>query len=182
MQSVRFDKTLEIAYISLYYPVQSKDMNIYLIAVGNRMPRWVVEGYQEYAKRLPGECSLQLLEIPPGRRGKHADSVRILRDEGDRMLKAVPKGCRIVALDVQGKTWSTEQLAAKLAQWMADGPDLALLVGGPEGLAQACLTAAELRWSLSSLTLPHPLVRVFLAEQLYRAWSLLRNHPYHRAG
>jgi 23S rRNA (pseudouridine1915-N3)-methyltransferase len=157
-------------------------MNVYLISVGNRMPRWVVEGYQEYAKRLPGECALQLIEIAPGHRGKSADTARTLRDEGQRMLKAVPKGCRIIALDVLGKAWDTEQLSTRLGQWMADGPDLALLVGGPEGLAPACLNAAELRWSLSPLTLPHPLVRVVLAEQLYRAWSLLRNHPYHRAG
>jgi 23S rRNA (pseudouridine1915-N3)-methyltransferase len=157
-------------------------MNIYLISVGNRMPRWVVEGYQEYAKRLPGECALQLIEIAPGHRGKRADTARTLRDEGERMLKAVPKGCRIVALDVLGKAWDTEQLSERLGTWMADGRDLALLVGGPEGLAPGCLVEAELRWSLSPLTLPHPLVRVFLAEQLYRAWSLLRNHPYHRAG
>ncbi len=157
-------------------------MNIYLISVGNRMPRWVVEGYEEYAKRLPGECALQLIEIAPGHRGKNADTARTLRDEGERMLKAVPKGCRIVALDVLGRAWSTEQLSERLAQWMADGPDLALLVGGPEGLAPDCLQAAELSWSLSSLTMPHPLVRVVVAEQLYRAWSLMRNHPYHRAG
>lgn len=156
-------------------------MNIYLISVGNRMPRWVVEGYEEYAKRLPGECALQLIEIAPGHRGKHADTARTLRDEGERMLKAVPKGCRVLALDVLGRAWSTEQLSGQLARWMADGPDLALLVGGPEGLAPACLEAAELRWSLSPLTMPHPLVRVVVAEQLYRAWSLLRNHPYHRA-
>jgi 23S rRNA (pseudouridine1915-N3)-methyltransferase len=157
-------------------------MNIYLISVGNRMPRWVAEGYQEYAKRLPGECALQLIEIAPGHRGKGADIARTLRDEGERMLKAVPKGCRIVALDVLGKAWDTEQLSTRLGQWMADGPDLALLVGGAEGLAPACQNAAQLRWSLSPLTLPHPLVRVVVAEQLYRAWSLLRNHPYHRAG
>ena len=157
-------------------------MNIYLISVGNRMPRWVVEGYEEYAKRLPGECNLQLIEIAPGHRGKNADTARILRDEGERMLKAVPKGSRIVALDVLGKAWSTEQLSDRLARWMADGPDLALLVGGPEGLDPACLSAAELHWSLSALTMPHPLVRVVVAEQLYRAWSLMRNHPYHRAG
>ena len=157
-------------------------MNIYLISVGNRMPRWVVEGYEEYAKRLPSECALKLIEIAPGHRGKNADTERTLRDEGERMLKAVPKGCRIVALDVLGKAWSTEQLSARLEQWMADGPDLALLVGGPEGLSRGCLDAAGQRWSLSPLTMPHPLVRVVVAEQLYRAWSLMRNHPYHRAG
>ena len=94
----------------------------------------------------------------------------------------VGDGDHCVALDPGGKAWSTERLAAKLAEWMAAGPDLALLVGGPEGLAQACLEQAEGSWSLSPLTLPHPLVRVVVAEQLYRAWSLLRKHPYHRAG
>ena len=98
------------------------------------------------------------------------------------MLKAVPKNCRVLALDVRGSSWSTETLSDKLAGWMSDGRDLALLVGGPEGLAPACLAQAEGRWSLSPLTMPHPLVRVVVAEQLYRAWSLLRHHPYHRAG
>lgn len=145
------------------------------------MPRWVQEGYQEYAKRLPSECGLNLVEIPPGHRGKSADVKRTVRDEGERMLKAIPKGCRVIALDVQGKAWDTEQLSAQMGDWMAAGPDIALLVGGPEGLAEACLRQAGTRWSLSPLTLPHPLVRVVVAEQLYRAWSLLRNHPYHRA-
>jgi 23S rRNA (pseudouridine1915-N3)-methyltransferase len=156
-------------------------MIIHLISVGNKMPRWVQEGYQEYAKRLPSECALNLIEIAPGHRGKSADVKRTVREEGERMLKAIPKGCRIVALDVGGKAWSTEQLSAQLGEWMAAGPDIALLVGGPEGLAEACLRQADGRWSLSPLTLPHPLVRVVVAEQLYRAWSLLRNHPYHRA-
>jgi 23S rRNA (pseudouridine1915-N3)-methyltransferase len=157
-------------------------MNIYLISVGNRMPRWVVEGYTDYARRIPTECALHLVVLAPGRRGKGAHIPRILQEEGRRMLKAIPKHCRVIALDLQGSAWSTERLAAKLAEWMAAGPDLALLVGGPEGLAQACLEQAEGSWSLSPLTLPHPLVRVVVAEQLYRAWSLLRKHPYHRAG
>lgn len=145
------------------------------------MPRWVQEGYGEYAKRLPSECALQLVEIAPGRRGKGADIQRALRDEGERMLAAIPKGCQVLALDVKGKSWSTEQLSSKLSEWMGDGRDLALLVGGPEGLADACRQRADGGWSLSALTMPHPLVRVVVAEQLYRAWSLLRNHPYHRA-
>ncbi len=157
-------------------------MDIHLISVGNRMPRWVEEGYREYARRMPAECALRLLEIPPGRRGKGADITRTLRLEGERMLKAIPKGCQVVALEVGGRAWSSEQLAARLAGWLADGRDRALLVGGPEGLAGDCLQRAEIRWSLSPLTLPHPLVRVLLAEQLYRAWSILRNHPYHRGG
>ena len=97
------------------------------------------------------------------------------------MLAAIPKGCLVIALDVKGKTWSTDELSTQLDNWMAGGQDVALLVGGPEGLATSCLEAARVRWSLSPLTLPHPLVRVVVAEQLYRAWSILRNHPYHRA-
>ncbi|MES9964111.1 MAG: 23S rRNA (pseudouridine(1915)-N(3))-methyltransferase RlmH [Candidatus Sedimenticola sp. 20ELBAFRAG] len=156
-------------------------MNIYLISVGKKMPRWVQEGYQEYAKRLPGECALKLVEIAPGHRGKSADVARTVRDEGERMLKAIPDNCRVIALDVKGRSWSTEQLSEQLDGWMNDGFDLALLIGGPEGLAQTCLQRADGRWSLSALTMPHPLVRVVVAEQLYRAWSIIRNHPYHRA-
>ncbi|MET0067485.1 MAG: 23S rRNA (pseudouridine(1915)-N(3))-methyltransferase RlmH [Candidatus Thiodiazotropha sp.] len=156
-------------------------MNIYLISVGNRMPRWVVEGYEEYARRLVGECRLKLIEIAPGQRGRKADLKRVTLDEGERMLKAIPKGCRVVALDVPGRAWDTQQLANQLKGWLAGGQDLALLIGGPEGLSAECLQRADLSWSLSPLTMPHPLVRVVVAEQLYRAWSLLRNHPYHRA-
>ena len=156
-------------------------MNIHLISVGNRMPRWVQEGYKEYAKRLPRECALTLVEIAPGHRGKGADLARAVREEGERMLKALPRDCLVVALEVKGKAWSTEQLAQRMEDWMAEGRDVALLVGGPEGLADACRQRADLLWSLSPLTLPHPLVRVLLAEQLYRAWSVVQNHPYHRA-
>lgn len=144
------------------------------------MPSWVEAGYREYAKRLPGECALRLQEVPLGKRGKGADVRRAVRDEGERMLAAIPRDCRVLALEVGGRSWSTEQLSDKLGGWMASGRDLALLVGGPEGLAPGCVERADGRWSLSPLTLPHPLVRVLLAEQLYRAWSLLRNHPYHR--
>lgn len=156
-------------------------MNIYLIAVGDRMPRWVQEGYQEYAKRLPPECALQLVEIPAGRRGKNADIARLIRDESERLLAAIPRGAAVVALEVGGRSWSTQQLAHKLEGWMDSGRDVALLVGGPDGLGDEARAAAGELWSLSALTLPHPLVRVVLAEQLYRAWSVLRNHPYHRA-
>lgn len=145
------------------------------------MPRWVEEGFDEYARRLTGECALQLVEIPARHRGKNADITRILRDEGQRMLAAVPGGSRIIALDVKGKAWDTQTLSRQLEQWLGDGRDVALLVGGPEGISPECLAAAGQKWSLSPLTLPHPLVRVVVAEALYRAWSLLRNHPYHRA-
>ncbi len=155
-------------------------MNIHFICIGNRMPRWVQDGYEEYAKRLPQECTLRLVEIAPGWRGKGADVARAVREEGERMLGAIPRDCRVLALDVKGKSWDTRQLADQLAGWMQEGRDVALLVGGPEGLAEACLQRADGCWSLSPLTLPHPLVRIVVAEQLYRAWSLLRHHPYHR--
>jgi 23S rRNA (pseudouridine1915-N3)-methyltransferase len=155
-------------------------MQIQLTAIGGRMPRWVEEGYQEYAKRLPAECALRLVEIPAGRRGRHADIPRLLRDETARLLEAVPKGALVIALEVGGRPWSTEQLAQQLDGWLHDGRDVALLVGGPEGLGEAARAKAERQWSLSPLTLPHPLVRILVAEQVYRAWSILRNHPYHR--
>ncbi len=156
-------------------------MNIHLIAVGDRMPAWVQQGYDEYARRMPRECTLRLIEIAPGKRGRNADIARAMREEGQRMLAAIPKGTRVIALEVNGRDWSTEQLATQLEGWMGGGQDIALLVGGPEGLSDEARAAASQQWSLSPLTLPHPLVRVILAEQLYRAWSILRNHPYHRA-
>jgi len=155
-------------------------VRIKLLSVGRRMPGWIDTGFREYAKRLPPECALDLLEIEPGHRGKGADAQLARRREGERMLANLPKGTRVIALDVRGRSWSTEQLAQQLAGWMADGRDLALLVGGPEGLAGSCVERAEQLWSLSPLTFPHPLARVILAEQLYRAWSILQGHPYHR--
>lgn len=155
-------------------------MQLHLIAVGQRMPSWVEQGYTEYAKRLPQECSLKLHEVPAGKRGKNADIVRLTRQEGEKMAAAIPKGARVVALEVRGKAWSTEQLAGRLESWMGDGRDVALLIGGPEGIEPGLSAQADERWSLSPLTLPHPLVRIVVAEQLYRAWSVTRGHPYHR--
>jgi len=157
-------------------------MQITLIAVGTRMPAWVTEGYREYARRMPRECSLALTEVPLGRRGKSRPVERAVTEEGSRMLAAVSEKQRVIALDVGGRGWSTVQLAGELGGWMQDGRDVSLLVGGPDGLAADCLARADQRWSLSPLTLPHPLVRVVLAEQLYRAWTLMSGHPYHRAG
>ena len=156
-------------------------MKIHLLAVGVRMPDWVKAGYAEYAGRLPRECSLNLVEISAGKRGGHADIARLVRAEGERLLAAVPSGSRIIALDERGREWSTVELAERLAGWLQEGRDLSLLVGGPDGLDAVCRQRAEQLWSLSRLTLPHPLVRVVVAEQLYRAWSLLNHHPYHRA-
>jgi 23S rRNA (pseudouridine1915-N3)-methyltransferase len=155
-------------------------MRIHLIAVGSRMPRWVDEGFTDYAKRMPAECRVNLVEIPTGRRGKHADLARLRRDEGTRQLAAIPRGAHVVALEVTGRSWSTGQLAGRLDGWLREGRDTALLIGGPEGLDPTARAAAAEEWSLSALTLPHPLVRVLIAEQLYRAWSILQHHPYHR--
>ena len=156
-------------------------MRIHLLSVGRRMPEWVECGYREYAKRLPRECTLQLVEIEPGRRRRGADAGGAIRDEGARMLAALPKGARVIALDERGTAWSTRELAAVLAGWLAEGRDPALLVGGADGLADACRERADQHWSLSPLTFPHPLVRILVAEQIYRAWTLLQGHPYHRA-
>ncbi|OAJ35683.1 23S rRNA (pseudouridine(1915)-N(3))-methyltransferase RlmH [Piscirickettsia salmonis] len=156
-------------------------MKINLIAIGKKMPAWVKAGFEEYARRLPVSCALQLLEIEAAKRGKRFDVNRALRQEGAAMIEAIPKGNVIVALDVKGKAWSTEQLAGQLEHWQGEGRDVSLLIGGPEGLAAECLAKAEARWSLSALTLPHPLVRIVVAEQLYRAWTVLNHHPYHRA-
>lgn len=156
-------------------------MKLNLLAVGTKMPAWVTDGYQEYAKRMPRECSLQLHEITPAKRGKSGSPTQWMREEGERILAAIPDSHHVVALDVQGKSWSTEQLAEQLKSWMADGRDVSLIVGGPDGLTNECLQRANQRWSLSPLTLPHPLVRIVMSEQLYRAWTVLQNHPYHRA-
>ena len=156
-------------------------MRIHLIAVGTRMPSWVEQGYREFSKRLPHECSLRLVEIPLGKRGKSQAAARARHEEGQAMLAAIPADCHVVALDVKGKAWSTGDLAARLQDWMASGRDLALLVGGPDGLSPACLERADQHWSLSALTFPHALVRVMLAEQLYRAWTITTGHPYHRS-
>jgi len=156
-------------------------MNIKLIAIGNRMPAWVNEGYREYARRLPRECRLNLTEIPLGQRVKSKTVERAVAEEGKRMLAELSAGEHVIALDVKGRSWSTEQLAGQFQQWMQEGRGISLLIGGPDGLSGPCLERAQQRWSLSPLTLPHALVRVLLAEQLYRAWTVMVGHPYHRA-
>ncbi|AQZ94904.1 23S rRNA (pseudouridine(1915)-N(3))-methyltransferase RlmH [Halopseudomonas phragmitis] len=155
-------------------------MRLRLISVASRMPRWVEDGYQEYAKRLPPDLPLELVEIPLTTRGKNADVARLMRREGEQMLAATQPGERIVTLEVNGRAWSTEQLAEQLERWRLEARTVNLMVGGPEGLAEEVQARSEQRWSLSPLTLPHPLVRILLAEQLYRAWTILNRHPYHK--
>ncbi len=144
------------------------------------MPGWVNTGTDEYAGRMPPQCQLLIREIAAEKRTKNSDLNRIRQSEGEKLLAAIPDGNLVITLDVKGKPWSTEQLAQQLDSWMMSGRDVSLLVGGPEGLSPACLQRAEQSWSLSPLTFPHPLVRIVVAEQLFRAWSILTNHPYHR--
>lgn len=155
-------------------------MKIRLLAVGNKMPTWVEQGYQEYARRLPRDCSLELVEISPGHRGKNASMEKAMQQEAEALKKAIRPGEHVVALAVDGKPWSTETLSQQLEGWRHQGGDVALLVGGPDGMTPEILRLAKQRWSLSALTLPHPLVRVLLAEQIYRAWTILQGHPYHK--
>ncbi len=155
-------------------------MKLQLVAVGTKVPDWVQTGFTEYLRRFPKDMPLELVEVSAGKRGKNADIKRILEKEGEAMLAATGKGNRIVTLDIPGQPWETPQLAQQLERWKQDGRDVSLLIGGPEGLSPACKAAAEQSWSLSALTLPHPLVRVLVAESLYRAWSITANHPYHR--
>ncbi|MBL6749828.1 MAG: 23S rRNA (pseudouridine(1915)-N(3))-methyltransferase RlmH [Nevskia sp.] len=156
-------------------------MRLRLLAVGTRMPAWVQAGYAEYAARLPRELRLELLEIPAPARGARPDIARLRQAEGEKMLRAIGAQAHVVALDEKGERLDTAAWAGALGQWLQGQREVCLLVGGADGLAPECLARAQARWSLSPLTFPHPLVRVLVAEQLYRAWSLLEGHPYHRA-
>jgi 23S rRNA (pseudouridine1915-N3)-methyltransferase len=160
-------------------------MKLQILAVGHRMPEWVRAGFEDYARRMPRDLPLLLREIRPQARGAAAlstgETAALLEAEGERLRAALPPGGRLVALDERGQALTTAQLARQLAQWMQDGRDVCFAIGGADGLDPALKRSAQLMLSLSALTLPHQLVRVLLAEQLYRAVSLLRNHPYHRA-
>jgi 23S rRNA (pseudouridine1915-N3)-methyltransferase len=155
-------------------------MRISIIAVGTKMPGWVSQGVEEYCRRLPREIKLEWREIPLAQRGKDSKPELLCEREGEQILKAIPVRDQVVALDVLGKRISTPALAEQLSAWQMSGDDYSLLIGGPDGLSPQCLERAQSKWSLSDLTLPHPLVRVLLAEQLYRAWTITVNHPYHR--
>ena len=156
-------------------------MHLLVAAVGQRMPRWVNEAWTEYSRRMPPNLGLSLREIPLAKRGKNADTRRLRAVESQALFDAMPTRARVIALDVQGRAWSTEKLAANLEDWLGDGRDVGFMIGGPDGISAEVMQQADTRWSLGPLTLPHPLVRVVLAEQLYRAWTITQNHPYHRA-
>lgn len=155
-------------------------MKIRLLTITHKSPSWIKEGYEEYAKRLPPSCALELVEIPAEKRTSHSDLSRIAERETEKMLAAIKPNHLVIALDVKGKLWSTEELAEQLSHWLQGGRNIDLLIGGPEGLSPQCLQKAEQKWSLSPLTFPHILVRLIVAEQIYRAFSILQQHPYHR--
>ncbi len=153
---------------------------IFVIAVGKRMPHWIEQGYAHYAKQIHSRVKLQLIEIHPAKRGRNADLQRLAGAEEDKIRKAIPDSARVVVLERTGQSWSSLALSRKLAEWINLRQPVALVVGGPEGLSTDFLGQADEVWSLSALTLPHGLVRLVLAEQLYRGLSILEGSPYHR--
>lgn len=155
-------------------------MRITVVAVGTRMPRWVVDGVDAYRKRFPRHVRLDIDEVPAGRRTARASAEAAIREEEERLLRRVQQSALVVALDERGRQRATAELAAELRAWLDRSADVAILIGGPDGLSEACRQRADSLWSLSRLTLPHGLVRVMLVEQLYRAWTILQGHPYHR--
>lgn len=155
-------------------------MRLVLLAAGTRLPRWANEGYEEFAGRLTQDYRLELKEIPLAQRGAN-DARQAIAKEGDRMIAALPPNPYVVALQVGGRALSSEQLARFLQERARDGRNVAFCIGGPDGLSAVIDARAELRWSLSALTLPHALARVVTAEALYRAVSIIKGHPYHRA-
>lgn len=155
-------------------------MKINLIAIGTKMPDWVVTGFTTYTKRLPHSLKLNLIEVEGPKHHKNGAATQWLAEEAKRLLEAVPTGSDIIALDRQGKALTSTELSTQLERYQDEGRDISLLVGGPEGLDATCLKQAHATWSLSALTLPHPLVRVMIAEQIYRSWSIMTGHPYHR--
>lgn len=156
-------------------------MKIRLIAVGRRPPEWVTAGFHDYARRLPRDMPLELLEVAPAAR-KQTSPERVRELEAERLLTRVGKQDRVVALDERGAVWSTFDLAEKLEDWRMQGRDVTFLAGGADGLDSGCRRRADDVLSLSAMTLPHALVRVVLAEQIYRAWTVVSGHPYHRGG
>lgn len=155
-------------------------MKIRLLAVGTRMPDWVTQAVKEYSRRLPPDFAFQCQAVPMVRRGKNMSSEQARHREGQALLNRLERRDHVVALDVGGRHHGTPELARRVQTLREEGLDLSLLVGGPDGLSHECLQRAADRWSLSALTLAHPLVRVVVAEQVYRIWSLMHGHPYHR--
>jgi 23S rRNA (pseudouridine1915-N3)-methyltransferase len=155
-------------------------MQLVIAAVGHKMPAWIESGFGEYVKRMPPDCRIVLKEIKPVERSGSKTAETAMALERARIEATIPKGARIIALDEHGKDLTSIQLAHKLTQWQQDGGDVVFVIGGADGLDAEFKEKADMLIRISSLTLPHGMVRVLLAEQLYRAWSITQNHPYHR--
>lgn len=156
-------------------------MKINIIATGSKMPGWVQQASDDFIRRLPAEIKINSILLPLIKRSKNPDIRRIVRDESRKMLASVPERSSLIVLDVAGRVVTTEKLASMLDTWQQQGEDISIIIGGPDGVSDELLAAASHKISLSPLTFPHHLVRVILLEQIYRAWSILNNHPYHRA-
>lgn len=156
-------------------------MRLLVLSISGRQPNWIDAGWLEYAKRLRAPLRLELIELPLARRSTTVPTQRAIEHEGERLLAAVPRDARVVALDERGEMWSTRDLAERVKRWQQSGAPVCFLIGGPDGLAARCIERADASWALSRLTLPHGLVRVVVAEALYRAASVLEGRPYHRA-
>lgn len=155
-------------------------MKLLIVSVGHKMPDWIATGFNEYAKRMPREAKIELLELKPEPRSSGKTTGQIMEAEAQRILAVLPQHCLRIALDERGAQPTTRQLATQMQDWMREGVDVAFIIGGADGLHPSIKQGAQRLMALSALTLPHALVRVLLAEQLYRAYSLMHNHPYHR--
>lgn len=156
-------------------------MKLWILAVGHKMPDWIATGVQEYTKRMPPELRIELREIKPEPRTTNRPAEQVMAIERQRIEAALPKQARIVALDEHGADWTTMKLAGALPEWQRAGQDVAFLIGGADGLDPALKSGADTLLRVSSMTLPHGVARLLLVEQLYRAWTITQNHPYHRA-
>jgi 23S rRNA (pseudouridine1915-N3)-methyltransferase len=155
-------------------------LKIYLIAVGKNMPEWINTGYTEFSKRMLPELQINLIEITPSLRKKSTPVEKNIKEEGARIQTAIPANSRLIVLDEQGKIFNSIELSNIIKSWLPMGQDISIVIGGADGIDPVIKQQADEKWSLSSFTLPHALVRVVIAEQLYRAWSILQGHPYHR--
>ena len=155
-------------------------MQIYILAVGEKPPAWVETGVHQYLARMPHECKVEIISVVSGKRKKNNSIKQAQRQEEELLLKKTPKDSYCIALDEHGQSWSTNKLARKVDSWLQSFPVITMYIGGPDGFSKEFLQQADANWSLSTLTFPHMLVRVLVVEQLYRAWSILQGHPYHR--
>jgi len=156
-------------------------MRVLVLAVGSRMPQWVVDAFEDYRVRMPRELKMELVEVRAEKRAGGVTAERAMELESQRIRAVLPKGCRTVAMDERGRSLTSEQFAAEFDRWRNEGDDVAFVIGGADGLAAELKSSAAMLLSLSKMTLPHALARVMLAEQIYRAHTILSGHPYHRA-